>query len=97
MKINQYTRTAIIYSLDDVFAYIVEIKEGDKSYYICMKNNEPVQFGNMADARQAALDKNAKEAYLALSKTYEENDLTTAHGIRQPHYDYIPLSLPLRD
>ncbi len=32
----------------------------------------------MEDARQAALKENAQEAYLALSKTYEEPDLIHA-------------------
>lgn len=92
VKINPYVRTAIIYSMDDLFAYTVEIKDGKHSYYLS-KKGEPLKFGNMAYARQAAINENAQEAYLALSKTYEEVDLSTCHSTLQDRYDYSPMVL----
>lgn len=92
IKINPNIKTAIIYSIDHIFAYTVEIKEGDSSYYIARKG-EVLQFGNMEDARQAAIKENAQEAYLALSKTSEETDLTTCHSNHQDRYDYSPIYL----
>ncbi|HVY53310.1 MAG TPA: hypothetical protein VHA13_02205 [Gammaproteobacteria bacterium] len=90
---NANKKIAIIYSLDYLFVYIIEIKDGKNSYYICSSNNEPIQFGNLADARKAALKEKAEQAYLALSKTDEENDLSTCHANHQNHFDYTPLTL----
>jgi hypothetical protein len=94
INVDPTIKTAIIYSIDELFAYTVEIKEGDHSYYLTDKG-EARQFGNMENARQAAVKENAQEAYLALSKTYEEPDLQTCHANHQERYDYnkIPLHL----
>ena len=95
IKINPNIKTAIIYSVDHLFSYTIEIKEGDKSYYI--KNKDEIRtFGNMEDARQAAIKENVQEAYLALSKTYEETDLSTCHANHQDRYDYSPVTLHLK-
>ncbi len=92
IDINPNIKTAIIYAIDHIFSYIVEIKEGNTSYYIENKG-EVLQFGNMEDARQAAIKEKVQEAYLALSKTSEETDLTTCHANHQDHYDYSPIQL----
>jgi hypothetical protein len=92
-KINPDLKTAIIYSIDNLYAYTVEIRTGSKSYFVSNKG-EPSLFGNMEEARAAALHENVEEAFLALSKTFEEADLTSSsHGQIQDRYDYsrIPL------
>ncbi len=92
IELNPDIKTAIIYSVDHLFAYTVEIKEGNSSYYIADKKG-PLMFGNMEDARQAAIKENVKVAYLALSKTYEEPDISTCHADHQDRYDYSPIIL----
>jgi len=92
IEISPNIKTAIIYSLDDLFAYVVAIKEGKKEYYISEKNSV-LKFGNMAEAKQAALKEKVSAAYLALSKTYEEPDLSTCHANHQDSYDYVLITL----
>ena len=93
IKINPNVKTAIIYSIENLYAYIIEIKEGNKHYYISSKG-EPLKFGNMEEARGAILKENVKEAYLALSKTSVESDLSSAKiNNYADSYDYSPIPL----
>lgn len=92
VHIKPNIRTAIVYSVDDLFSYTVEIRQGDHSYFIS-KENQPIRFGNMEDARQAAIRENAAEAYLTLSKTYEEADPKTCAVSPNDRYDYSPVPL----
>lgn len=84
-------KTAIFYSVDHLFNYVIEIREGHHSYFISHKNHI-TQFGNLDSARKAALKEGVRAAFMALSKTYEEPDLSTCHH-QQEHFDYQPLSL----
>ncbi|MGQ3888587.1 hypothetical protein ACQUW5_06085 [Legionella sp. CNM-1927-20] len=92
VKINPNVKTAIIYSLDDLFAYTVEIKEADRSYYIA-DGQDPISFGNMKDAREAAIKEGAIEAYLALSKTYDKTGINNLDQTHQERFDYSPIKL----
>jgi hypothetical protein len=85
-------KPAIIYSIDELFAYVVEIKYKNKNYFL-KKNDRPLQFGNLKDARDAAIKEKAEIAYLALSKTSEETDLSTCHADHQDRYDYSIIEL----
>ena len=96
IDINPNIKTAIIYSIDHLFSYTVEIKEGKNSYYVASKDG-PLKFDNMENARQAALKENVQLAYLALSKTHEETDLSTCHADHQDRYDYSPITLNLKN
>ena len=93
IAINPNIKTAIIYSIDEIFIYLVEIRMGDKHHFISVNGVEPAEFGNLEGARQAALKEKVQKAYLALSKTYEENDLTTCHANHDDRYDYSPIPL----
>ncbi len=91
VEIDPQKKTAIIYSVDDLFVFIVEIKENGNSYFL-KKNGEPVTFANMKDAREAAVNENAVVAYLALSKTYDETGLNSGE-ISKKRYTYSPVPL----
>ena len=69
-------RIAIIYSIDDLFAYIIKICDQENSYYIG-NNDHPEKFGNIDEAKKACRKHNVVEAYLALSNSYQELDSTT--------------------
>jgi hypothetical protein len=89
---NQNKRTAIIYSIEDLGHYIIQIWNHNKKYYI--GDDAPIQYANLADARKAAKAHQAEVAYLALSKTYEEVDSTTENLQDQiKHHDYMLLTL----
>ncbi|TAK74406.1 MAG: hypothetical protein EPO11_06960 [Gammaproteobacteria bacterium] len=92
LNINPQVKTAIIYSLDDLCGYSVEIKYQGKSHYLT-KNDHLIIFGNMKDAREAVINEKAQVAYLALSKTMEEPDLSTCHTRPQDQYDYSLIKL----
>lgn len=88
------SKTAIIYSVDDLFVYIVKITAGDKCHYISSRKNEPIQFGNLEEARLAALKEKVEKIYLALSKTYEEIDIKSCPmNKNDDRYDYLPITL----
>lgn len=90
---NKDKRIAIIYSVDDLFEFIVEIHCQGNSYFIG-KAKQPDKFGNLEDATTASRDHKVEEAYLALSKTYQETDSTTDYPNRSSsRYDYqkVPL------
>lgn len=90
---NPRLKTAVIYAIEQLFAYTIEIKEGNASYYISNKEG-PVIFKNVEDARQAALKEGAKEAYLALSKTSQESDLSSFSSKKlEDRFDYSPIPL----
>lgn len=91
-KINPQVKTAIIYSLDDLFAYSVEIVEGESRYFVT-NNGEPASFGNMQQAREAAINEKAVEAYQALSRTYEGPGKDNPNENRTKQYDYMPIPL----
>ena len=92
LEINPNVKTAIIYSLEDLFAYTVEIREADKRYYVA--NNEgPISFGNMKDARDAAIKEGAVAGYLALSKTYDKTGINNPNQNPQERFDYSPINL----
>lgn len=84
-------KAAIIYSLDHLFAYIVEIRKGNHSEYL-KEADEIIKYGNLEDARRAAIHEKVKVAYLALSNTYEEVDATTCHA-NHLHFDYSEINL----
>lgn len=90
--VNSSARLAIIYSLDDLFVYTVEIKEGDTRYYL-MQGDDPILFANIQDAKRAALKENIQQAYLALSKTYDEIGMATVAEGRHDKYEYSPIAL----
>lgn len=92
MSIDPQIKTAVIYSVDHLYVYLVEIKEANTSYYLT-REGEPLRFNNLDEARQAAIQERVKQAYLALSKTYEEVDLSTCHADHQDRYDYMKVSL----
>jgi len=81
--------TAIIYSIDDLGSYIVEIHYHGNKFYVGSKNN-PRQFLNLADAKEAALKNRATVTFLALSKTYEQMDMHASY-IKESaqRFDYI--------
>lgn len=85
-------KRAIIYAIDDLFGYTVEIKDKNKSYYLT-NGSEPILFNNMGDARQAAIKENVVEAYLALSKTYEETSLNDTPKKKEERFDYSVIGL----
>lgn len=91
ISINPHIKTAIIYSLDDLYAYHIEITGNGKRYYLTNRG-KPICYGNMKDVLEAVIKENVQEAYLALSKTYEEVDATTCHA-NHDHYDYIRITL----
>lgn len=91
LSLNKHMKAAIIYSVDHLFSYIIQIRDGNKSYFLS-ENNEIIKFGNMDDARRALLRHNVKVAFLALSKTSEETDLTTCHT-KHGNFDYSPVKL----
>ena len=91
LQLDPNIKTAIIYSLDHLFAYIIQIWESNKSYYLT-KGDEIIKYGNLEDARLAAIKENVKKAYLALSNTYEETDETTCHAKNQ-RFDYSEINL----
>lgn len=92
LEFQPHLKIAIIYSLEELFAYAVEIKEMMQSKYLS-EGGEISKFGNMDDARNAALKAGAQVLYLALPKTSEETDISTCHADHQERYDYeeIPL------
>jgi len=88
LKLKPNKRVAIIYSLDDLFAYIVKICHHKTSYYVG-NNNQPEKFGNIGEAKKACRTHKAEEAYLALSNSYQELDSTTDDPNNpMPRYDY---------
>jgi len=88
------SKTAIIYSVDDLFVYIVKITYGDEYHYISSRKNEPIQFGNLEEARKAVLKEKVEKAYLALSKTYEETDIQSCPANKDDdRYDYSLITL----
>lgn len=91
LKINTDIRTAIVYAVDELFYYIVEIHHQKKSCYIG-NDNMPDKFGNMEDVVKACHKHKVKQAYIALSKTYQETDLTTDQQ-ELSRYDYMPIKL----
>ena len=91
---DPHIKTAIIYSVDDLFVYIIKIIAGEQSYYISSKEGKPIQFGNLEEAREAALKEKAEEAYLALSKTYEETDIKGRPLMKhEDRFDYSQMIL----
>lgn len=85
---NDNKKIAIIYSLDDLFAYVVKIYHRGDSYYVG-SNNEPEKFGNIDGAKKACQKHRVEEAYLALSNSYQELDATTDNpSDPMPRYDY---------
>lgn len=90
---NKGARIAIIYSLDNLFAYSIYIYHREKSYYIG-KKSRPDTFRNMQEAIKACHNHKADIAYLALSNTYQEVDATTdSLHTRSPRYDYQKVTL----
>lgn len=93
IKLNNEKRIAVIYSVDDLFAYVVLLCYQGKSYYIS-DADKPEKFGNMDEVRAVCRKHKADEAYLALSNSYQEVDITTDHPldpIAQFDYHKIPL------
>lgn len=92
-RINDNVRTAIIYSIDDLLFYIVEIRYHHQNYFIGNKDS-PKKFGNLKDARMACLDHQAEEGFLALSKTYDEVDSSCDNkNVNGERFDYINIKL----
>lgn len=93
LKCDKNKKVAIIYSLDDLFAYIIKICHQENSYYIG-NDSQPVKFGNMEEAKRVCRQHNVEEAYLALSNAYQELDSTTdkPHD-PMPRYDYQKIIL----
>lgn len=93
-EINKTRRTAIIYSTDELLFYIIEIHYQDNHYFLREKNRQLQQFGNLDDARNAAKQEGAEEAFLGLSNTYEEVDSTTdREPVSRKKYYYMPITL----
>jgi hypothetical protein len=93
LKPDKNIKTAIIYSLDDLFTYIIKICYQENSYYI--ENGDQLEkFGNINEAKKACRKHNVEEAYLALSNSYQELDSTTdkLHD-PMPRYDYQKIIL----
>ena len=86
-------KIAIIYSVDELFCYIVEIRKNNESYLVGSEIN-PEKFGNLEEARRACIKHKAEKGFLALSKTYEEVDASSDNApFLSDRYDYIPVSL----
>jgi len=92
ISLDPTRKTAIIYSLDELNAYSIEINVGGKSYYL-RDHNKLITYGNMKEAREAAIREKAQVAYLALTKTSEETDISTCHANHQDRYDYMLIPL----
>jgi hypothetical protein len=91
LEIDPQRKTAIIYSVQDLFEFLVEIKENGSSYFI-QENDEPVRFRNIEDARRAAINEKAIVAYLAVSKIYDETGLNSGE-VSENTYVYSPVQL----
>lgn len=93
-SINEQECTAFIYSISDLFAYIVEIRHHHQSYIIGNRS-EPDKFHNLSDAKNAAKSHHALKCFLALDKTYQEvaSDLHFCSHKEEGRYDYVALDL----
>ncbi len=85
-------RTAIIYTISDLAVYIVEVCYEDQCYFIKKSKEEIEQYGNLKDAREAALAHHAEEAFLALDTTYEEME-PLSDSKKRARFDYMPIHL----
>lgn len=85
-------KIAFIYSLDDLFVFIVKIRFQRNSYFI--GGEQPQKFDNLDDAKKSCRAHKVEEAYLALSNSYQELDATTDKIYEpMPRYDYQKISL----
>ena len=84
-------RAGIIYSVDELFMYVVKIYYENENYYV-EKDGEPEKFGNLDDAKKACLKHKTEEIYLALSNTYDElHPATDTPKNPPPRYEYQKL------
>lgn len=94
--IDENVRTAIFYSISDIGEYLVEIRHHNQQYFIS-HGTDPDRFGNLGEAKRAALKQHAEQAYLALDKTYEEVEVSTSTTAKPAdqsrHFDYVPVTL----
>lgn len=97
IKIDHSIKTAVIYTVDEIGTYLVEVRHLNDQYFISNKNF-PVSFSNLSEALKAARHEGIAQAFLALSKTSEEVGLDRASidpKIRshQYQYDYLKLEI----
>lgn len=91
--INEKVKTAFIYSVDDLFFYIIEIRHKDKSRFINEKD-KVIQFGNLETVRGICHQEKVERAFIALSKTYQEVDGTCdPTKMTTDRFDYFPFTL----
>jgi hypothetical protein len=87
--------TAIIYSIDEISYYQVEIRHHDESHLLFDLDNKPKSFKSLSEAKKAASAHGAEIAYLALSTTYHELDLSNdfPNDKFNHRYDYVLVDL----
>ncbi len=89
--IDESKRTAIIYSINDIGEYIIEIRHQQENYFVT-RGKEPEKFGNLADAKTAAHKQAVEITFLALHKTYQEVEADkTGRADEASQFDYLPL------
>ena len=93
LSINQNERVAIIYSIDDVSYYTVEIRFEGESYFIKHKKL-PVTYASINEAKKAARSHKAVTGYMALSSTYQEVGVSLLDtDVKRARYDYMKIDL----
>lgn len=90
MNIDPNVKTAVIYSIDELHMYVVNIYLKNKTKNNC--NQLSTKFGNLEEVREACKSNGVKKAYLALSKTYEEVDRLSQDHYKMS-YDYLDFEL----
>lgn len=90
-KIDPNVKTAIIYSISETGAYLVEIHYQSQNYTI-NENNLPISFANFALAKEAAAQQGATTGYQALENVYQEIGTSTKQSSNNnARYEYVPI------
>jgi hypothetical protein len=87
-SIDDSIPTAIIYCIQDLSRYNVEIRHNGTSRFI-ERHNQPAVFLSKAEAKKAALANKAVKGYFALSLTYQE----VGELGKNPMYEYMTTDL----
>jgi hypothetical protein len=94
LEIDSNKLTAVIYSIDELGYFHLELHHHGKNYFVTV-NDEPKVFHNINEAKKAALAEKAEIGYLALSATYQEftgnGNVPLSQSNRR--YDYQLISL----
>jgi hypothetical protein len=80
--------TAVIYCIQDLSHYNVEIRHNGNSHFI-KKGGHPVIYTSKLAAKKAALANHAVKGFMALSMTYQE----VGNSNKNPLYEYMPIDL----